>query len=238
MSEAEPACLTAAPASGQATAGKVEKYAGLDVYVSGPETAKTAIILVSDIYGYEVPQFRKIVDLLGDKGYLALGPDLLHGDPRGSEDPAAWIARHQPADELPNVKALEEFVSAKAGTTAYGLIGFCWGAKVAALAAAQGLAKAIVLFHPSRVSVEDIKAAKVPVAVLGAEHDKATPPSLVEDFREAREADPELGPKSVFKVYPNTAHGYAVKYDPNDQVAVKAAHDAYKDMLTFLEATL
>lgn len=241
MSDAEAACLTPAPPSDQVAHGKVEKYGGLDVYVSGPASAKAAVILVSDIYGYEVPQFRKIVDLLGSRGYLALGPDLLHGEPVGGPaggDRATWLTRHQPDAEIPNVKSLEEIVSSQTHVTAYALVGFCWGGKVAALAAAEGLAECAVLFHPSRVTVEDIKAVKVPIAVLGAEIDKATPPDLVREFKRSRDADPELGPTSVFKVYPNTSHGYAVKYDPSDAAAVKVANDSYDDMLEFLRGKL
>ncbi|KAJ6911723.1 endo-1,3-1,4-beta-D-glucanase-like protein [Populus alba x Populus x berolinensis] len=43
------------PSSG---AGHVEKVGGLDSYVSGSPDSKLAILLVSDVYGYEAPNLR------------------------------------------------------------------------------------------------------------------------------------------------------------------------------------
>ncbi|KAK4856271.1 hypothetical protein QYF36_015898 [Acer negundo] len=39
-------------------AGTVQELGGLKAYVRGPSNSKLAVLLISDIYGYEVPKFR------------------------------------------------------------------------------------------------------------------------------------------------------------------------------------
>ncbi|KAI5349849.1 hypothetical protein L3X38_002740 [Prunus dulcis] len=48
--------------------------------------------------------------------------------------------------------------------------------------------QAAVLCHPSFVTVDDIKAVKVPISVLGAEIDQLSPPEVVKQFEEVLSA--------------------------------------------------
>ncbi|CAL5326447.1 unnamed protein product [Camellia sinensis] len=63
-------------------------------------------------------------------------------------------------------------------------MGFCWGAKVVVERSKSDYLQAAVLLHPSLVTVDDIKELKVPIAILGAEIDKISPPELLKQFEE------------------------------------------------------
>ncbi|KAJ6989214.1 hypothetical protein NC653_021947 [Populus alba x Populus x berolinensis] len=83
------------PSSG---AGHVEKVGGLDSYVSGSPDSKLAILLVSDVYGYEAPNLRKLADKIAAAGFYALVPDFFYGDPftpDNAERPIqVWLKDH------------------------------------------------------------------------------------------------------------------------------------------------
>eukprot|EP00897_Mesotaenium_endlicherianum_P007275 jgi/Mesen1/6576/ME000336S05797 len=241
MASASGACCEPAPPSGQVPGGRTEKWDDLDIYINGPEDAKAAVIFITDVFGWEVPQMRKIADYVAANGMLAAVPDFLHGDPLsgGLQGFPAWIAKHSPEGEVPNVRKVATRLRGEHGIRAIGVAGFCWGGKVAVLSAKAGedLVQAVAMFHPSRVDPDDIRALKVPLAVLGAEVDERTPPSLVADFK-AIMADKEVGPKSFFRVFPKVAHGFAVRYDPDNNEASDAAAQAHADMLNFFKRNL
>ncbi|CAA7012957.1 unnamed protein product [Microthlaspi erraticum] len=187
--------------------GHVEKLGGLDTYLSGSTHSKLAVVLVSHVFGYETPQLRKLADKVAEAGFYAVE--------KGFED------------SKPVVEALKN-----KGITAIGAAGFCWGAKVAVELAKQELVKAVVLLHPSRVTVDDIKGDKVPVSVLGAEFDQVTPPELVMQFEDVLATKPEV--KSFVKIFPRVKHGWSVRYNVNDPSEVEAAEEAHKDMLAWI----
>ncbi|MBA0737917.1 hypothetical protein Gogos_011334 [Gossypium gossypioides] len=84
------------------------------------------------------------------------------------------------------------------------------------------------MLHPSFVTVDEIKSVKVPIAILGAEHDHISPPELLKQFDEILKAS-EVD--SFVKIFPKVAHGWSVRYDVNDQTAVSTANEAQQDML-------
>jgi len=215
--------------------GRVETFQHLSAYVTSSPDAKAAVILVSDIFGFEAPILRKLADKVAAAGYLVVVPDYFYGDPfvRGSgENPMAefqdWIKNHDPAKGFEDSTKIIEVLKSR-GISAIGAAGFCWGAKVVVELTKGEALKAGVLLHPSRVTIDDIRVVKAPIAILGAEIDKSSPPELVQQFGAILSAKPEVD--SFVKIYPGVAHGWAVRYDENDEVAVKNAEEAHVKML-------
>ena len=219
------------PTSGS---GHVEKLGGLDSYLTGSPDSKLAIVLVSDIYGYDAPNLRKLADKIAAAGFFAVVPDFFYGDPYvlaadGSRDSLpAWLKGHGADKGFEDVKVVIEALKSK-GVCAIGAVGFCWGAKVVVELAKGDFIQAAVLAHPSLVTLDDIKAVKVPISILGAEIDQMSPPELVKQFEEALTAKSEI--KSHVKIFPKVSHGWTVRYDVSDEEAVKPAEEAHKDML-------
>ncbi|GAY50626.1 hypothetical protein CUMW_128130 [Citrus unshiu] len=105
-------------------------------------------------------------------------------------------------------------------------------AKVAVQLAKREFIQAAVLLHPSFVTVDDIKGVEVPISVLGAEIDQVSPPALVKEFEEALTAKSEVD--SFVKIFPKVAHGWSVRYNVEDESAVKAAEEAHQNLLEWL----
>lgn len=89
--------------------------------------------------------------------------------------------------------------------------------------------QAAVLLHPSLVTVDDIKELKAPIAILGAEVDRISPPELLKKFEEVLSSRAELN--GYVKIFPGTSHGWTVRYNVEDETAVKHAEEAHQSML-------
>ncbi|KAD2394103.1 hypothetical protein E3N88_41080 [Mikania micrantha] len=83
------------------------------------------------------------------------------------------------------------------------------------------------LLHPTFVTLDDIKGVKVPVAILGAEFGKISPPELVKQFEAALQAKPEVD--HFVKIFPGVSHGWTVRYRDENVTAVKSAQEAHED---------
>ncbi|KAB1214181.1 hypothetical protein CJ030_MR5G027204 [Morella rubra] len=70
---------------------------------------------------------------------------------------------------------------------------------------------------------------KAPIAILGAEIDKLSPPELLKQFEEVLTAKPEVD--GYAKIFPKVAHGWTVRYNVADEVAVQRAEEAHQHML-------
>lgn len=233
------ACFEPAPQAHHCPSGTTQLWDDLHVYISSPPSpTSAAVILVSDVFGWESPLFRKLADKVAADGFFVVVPDLLYGDaydPACTEDREQWRAKHSPEGKpMEDLKKIVEDLESK-GITAIGVAGFCWGAKVV-ITCKESIIKAVVLLHPSRVTIEDIKAVQVPTAILAAETDHSTPVSVIEEFQTALAS--QAGVEHFVKVYPGVVHGWTVRYDPNDEEVVKKAEEAHTDMIAWFQKHL
>ncbi|XAR54616.1 Lysozyme [Bertholletia excelsa] len=211
--------------------GRVEELGGLNCYTSGSYDSKLAVLLASDVHGFQAPKLRKIADKVSASGFFVVVPDFFYGDPynaQNAERPVpVWIKDHGPDKGFEDAKRVIEAIKSK-GVTSIGAAGFCWGAKVVVELAKYAYVQAAVMLHPSFVTLDDVRAVKVPISILGAEVDRLSPPELVKQFEEALNAKPEVD--SFVKIFPGVSHGWTVRYNDDDEVAVKSAQEAHKDM--------
>ncbi|KAK6930045.1 Dienelactone hydrolase [Dillenia turbinata] len=179
-------------------------------------------------------------------GFLVVVPDLLHSDPFDFDNPQfnreAWAAAHTPDKGCEDAKLIIEALKSK-GVSAVGAAGFCWGGCLAIVAgmvvckvAASRDIQAAVLLHPGPISVEEIISKicllHVPTAILGAEIDQYFPSELVKQYEEILSTNCKVD--SLGKVFPGVAHGWTMRYNEEDQFAVKSAKEAHSDMINWL----
>ncbi|XP_054806139.1 endo-1,3;1,4-beta-D-glucanase-like isoform X3 [Prosopis cineraria] len=185
-------------------------------------------------YGYEAPKLRKLADKIAAKGYYVVVPDFLHGDPFAYENASrplpVWLKDHEPDKAFEDAKQVIEALKST-GVLAIGAASFCWGAKCVVELAKSGMIQAALLFHPSFVTVDDIKGVNIPIAILGAEIDQYCPPELVKQFEEVLTA--KLGDDCDVKVVPKVSHGWTVRYNIEDEAAVMAAEEAHQKLFAW-----
>ncbi|KAL2621600.1 hypothetical protein R1flu_001805 [Riccia fluitans] len=239
------ACCQPAPAAEHIEEGTTSTFAGLDAYVNpGPANATSAVVFISDVFGYDPPLLRKLADRIAANGYFAVVPDVFHGDPFVAADPKnpmasvpAWVARHDPT-ELTDVKAVIKQLRKQEGIEKIGVCGFCWGGKMAITLAneSEPLIQTAVLCHPSLVNHEEVRSIKVPTQFLLSEIDIYVPPEKAAEFKDILTSRPEV--ESFLKVFPGMKHGWCIRYDVNVPEEVKSAHEAHDDMLEWFSKHL
>ncbi|XP_058759301.1 endo-1,3;1,4-beta-D-glucanase-like [Vicia villosa] len=229
-----PECCSNPPTlNPSAGSGHVEKIGALNAYIAGSPNSNPAVLFASDIFGYEAPKFRKLADKVAAAGYYVVVPDFLNGEPYNPENPnrpmPVWIKDHGTDKGFEDAKLIIEAIKSK-GVASVGAAGFCWGAKVVTELAKSKLIEAVVLLHPSFVSLDDIKGVDIPISILGAEIDLRSPPELVKQFEETLTANSVT---SFVKIFPKVSHGWTVRYKPEDAEEVKAAEEAHQDLLNW-----
>ncbi|XP_055815167.1 endo-1,3;1,4-beta-D-glucanase-like isoform X2 [Solanum dulcamara] len=213
--------------------GTLQDIGGLSSYVTGSVHSKLAILLISDVFGYEAPLLRKLADKVAAAGYLVVVPDFFYGEPldREKHDIQTWLKDHGTDKGCEDAKAVIESLKSK-GVSAIGAAGFCWGGMVVSkLANYETTIGAAVILHPGPITVDDINEVKVPTAILAAEHDHIFPPDQAKLVGDALSAKPEI--ESFVKIFPGVEHGWTVRYNVEDESAVKAAEEAHSDMLNW-----
>ncbi|KAF7837222.1 endo-1,3-1,4-beta-D-glucanase-like [Senna tora] len=231
-----PQCFENPPnlSSGPNGAGTVQELAGLRNYVTGPPHSKRAILLISDVFGFEAPNLRKLADKVAAEGFLVVVPDLLYGDYFDLQNPQfdrdSWMKAHGMDKGCEDTKPLIAALKSK-GLTSIGAAGFCWGGVVVAKLATSNHIQAGVLLHPGPITVDEINDVKVPLAILGAETDPIFSPEKLKQYGEILSVKGEF--ESFTKIYPGVSHGWTVKYNVEDESAVKSAEEAHQDMLNW-----
>jgi carboxymethylenebutenolidase len=215
--------------------GTVEEFAGLKTYITGSESSKLGILLLSDAFGYEAPNLRKLADKVAEAGFFVLVPDFFYGDPVNTDvtktNIPQWQKKHDTGKGCENARTVIAALKSK-GMTAVGAAGFCWGGSVVAKVAKFDDLKAAVVLHPGPLTVDDINQVKIPISILGAEIDEYCSKEEILHLGEVLSAKPQI--ESFVKIFPGTKHGYALRYRLEDEKAVKIAEEAHSDMLNWL----
>ncbi|KAM7485486.1 hypothetical protein LguiA_001495 [Lonicera macranthoides] len=226
-------CIQNPPSlSSDCGAGIVEEFAGLNAYITGSQSSKLAILLVSDVFGYGAPNLRKLADKVAAAGFFVVVPDFFYGEPfdphHANMDIKSWMKNHGADKGFEDARMVIAALKSK-GVSAIGTAGFCWGGMVVTKLAKLDDLQAAVVLHPGPLTADEINQVKVPIAILGAEIDQHCPPEQIKHFGEILSSKPQLD--SFVKIFPSVAHGWAVRYSIDDELAVKNAEEAHSDML-------
>ncbi|KAG0128275.1 Alpha/Beta hydrolase protein [Tuber indicum] len=226
--------------------GAFETTANFKSYVTGPKSSKTGILVIFDIFGY-FPQTLQGADILASAGHLVVMPDFFKGQaadpdcyppstPEKSKALMGFI--HGPAkleDGEANVRAVAEGLKGEfAGVERWGVVGYCWGGKVASIVSGPGTPfTASAQLHPSFMSVEDLRKVTIPQLVLPS---KDEPADMVEAYKKELAVHPDgaVKTKSYIEVYDKAIHGWmAARANLADEEARSEYERGYKQVVTF-----
>jgi len=211
----------------------------IDGYLAIPESGHgPAVVVLQEWWGL-VPHIKEVADRFASAGYVALAPDLYHGESTTSPDQAGKLMMSlniaQTQKELDGVidfLANHPAVSSKK----IGTIGFCMGGQLSLYAASKNdKVAACVVFYGIHPHFEpDLANIKAAVLGLYAEKDPFVP---VESVNKLEETLKSLGKTVEMKIYPNLDHAFF--NDSRKEVYNKeAAEDAWQRVLNLYKEHL
>ncbi|KAL2861240.1 uncharacterized protein BJX67DRAFT_375473 [Aspergillus lucknowensis] len=220
---------------------------GFNTYVTGPSTAKTAILAIYDIFGNS-PQTTQGADILATRlDTLVLIPDFFDGDGAKHE----WF----PTDTRERRAVLMDFVNAKAQWTEasknlpdvvqayqgafpsvakWGAYGLCWGGKVLALSSGSGTPfAATAQVHPGLMDKADAETLTIPHAILAS---KKEPEDVLQAYSELIAAKDVGG---FVEMYRDMWHGWmGARADLKKERSLKEYTRGYEQLAEFFEKYL
>jgi len=184
-------------------------------YLAVPASGSGLGVMVIQEWWGLVDQIKRTCDRLADEGFVALAPDLYHGD----------IAQHDEMDKagkLMSTLPMDRAARDMAGAIAYlrglpnvqnnriGVVGFCMGGMLTLVIAAQQGDKigAAVPYYgaPLGENAPDWSGLTAPVRGHYAENDDFFPPGAI---RQLEEQLRDMGKDVEFEIHPGTGHAFA-----------------------------
>ncbi|KAF7937861.1 uncharacterized protein EAE97_007657 [Botrytis byssoidea] len=219
------ACCNIPPvvSKGYTPKGTYETIGGLKTYVSGPPSAKKAILVIYDIFGY-YPQTIQGADILAQgsgEEYQVFMPDFFEGQPARLEwyPPVTdeqmkslmnWFAPRKPDIAIERIPSILKNIEEKHGEKIWGAVGYCWGGKVIAITSgANSPWKVSAQLHPGMMDVEDAGKIAIPHVVLASE----------EERKDMDAYEKELKVEKYVETFKDQVHGFlSARADLEDEV--------------------
>ena len=208
-------------------------------YLSIPEKgAGPGVVVIQEYWGL-VGHIKDVCDRFAAEGYVALAPDLYHGERAKSPDEAGKLMMALRIDEAEkDLRGAIQYLLDHEATTgeSVGVVGFCMGGALSRYAASKNpQVGACVNFYGIHPNVKpDLENLQAPVLGIYAERDQFVPPEAVREL-EARLK--ELGKTAEFHIYPETDHAFFNDQRPEVYNA-RAAEDAWRRVLQFFAKNL
>ena len=208
-------------------------------YLSVPESGGGPGVVVLQEWWGLVPHIKDVADRLAAAGFVALAPDLYHGEKTTSPDEAGKLMMALDIDRAErDLRGAVEYLAAHEATEGerVGTVGFCMGGVLSLFAASKNSqVGACVVFYGIHPKVEpDFENLRAPVLGLYAERDQFVPPAAVRALGEKMR---EHGKSIETHIYPGTDHAFFNDTRPEVYDA-DAAADAWRRTIEFLREHL
>lgn len=203
-------------------------------YLALPASGKGPGVLVLQEWWGLVPHIKDVADRFAAAGYVALAPDLYHGETTTSPDQAGKLMMSLRIDEAEKeLAAALTYLSQHSAVEPkkLGTVGFCMGGALSLYAASKNSnVNACVIFYGGFPGVEpDLANLQAPVLGLYAEKDGFVTVDAVKTLEAKLQA---LGKTADLHIYPGVDHAFF-----NDQREAvyneAAATDAWQRVITF-----
>jgi Dienelactone hydrolase and related enzymes len=207
-------------------------------YLSLPTSGKGPGLIVLQEWWGLVPHVKDLCDRFAVEGYVALAPDLYHGESTKSPDEAGKLMMALRIDEAEkDLRGAVGYLLDHEATTGkkVGTIGFCMGGALSLYAASKNpQVGACVVFYGIHPNVKpDLANLQAPVLGIYAELDAYVPPSAVHELEAKLK---EHGKSVEMHIYPGVDHGFF--NDSREVYDEAAAKDAGQRVLAFFSEHL
>lgn len=207
-------------------------------YLAKSGAGGPGVIVLQEWWGL-VDQIKRVADRFAEAGFVALAPDLYHGQSTKSPDEAGKLmmalnieaAAQDLAGSVDYLLGLDETRGSRVGS-----VGFCMGGQLSLYAAcANPRIGACVIYYGIHPKVQpDIPALESPVLGFFGEQDASVPPQAV---RELDTALREAGKSVEFHIYPQRDHAFFNEVRP-DVYHRADAEDTWTRMIRFFRQHL
>ena len=208
-------------------------------YLSLPESGRgPGVVVIQEWWGL-VPHIESVADRLAGEGFVALAPDLYHGERAASPDEAGKLMMALDIERAEkDLRGAINFLLAHPAVNSekVGTVGFCMGGVLSLYAAsANEQVGACVVFYGIHPKVNPpLERLRAPVLGFYAERDQFVPPPAA---RELEAKLKSLGKQAEFHIYPGTDHAFFNDTRPEVYDA-EAASDAWRRTIAFFREHL
>ncbi len=212
-------------------------------YLALPDQPAPGVLVLQEWWGLN-DQIRGVADRLAAAGFVALAPDLYHGELAGHDemDKAGELMTSLPPDRAARdmggaITALLEHPNVTGD--AVGVVGFCMGGMLCLMISAlEGDRVAAAAPHygaPLGEGGPDWNGLTAKVRGHFAETDDFFPPGPVSELEAQLQG---MGKDVELKIYPGTGHAFANEQNPLGTLDEEASAASWAETLTLFSETL
>jgi carboxymethylenebutenolidase len=213
-------------------------------YLAVPESgAGPGVLVIQEWWGL-VPQLKGVCDRLALEGFVALAPDLFHGEfaEHHEMDKAGELMSNLPAERvaLDMIGAVDHLLAdARVTGEAVGVVGFCMGGllalEIAASAGDKVAAAAPFYGAPLGDGAPDWSGLTATVRGHFAGSDDFFPPEAVAALEQQLR---NLGSDVTLEVHPGSGHGFTNEENPLGNYDAELTASTWAETVSFLRTTL
>ena len=209
--------------------------------VKPPSGSGPGVLVIQEWWGLD-DDLKKMADKLAAAGFVALAPDLYHGQVAGHTemDKAAHLMNTMPADRAGrDMSGAVDFLASHPSVTSKGIgvVGFCMGGMLSFIIASNrgDKVKAVVPFYGFPQGLMEPDWSKLTASISGhmAENDNFFPPSAAAALEKKLRA---MGKDCTLKVHPGTGHAFMGPHNALGTLNEKLAAQIWPDVVAFLKA--
>jgi carboxymethylenebutenolidase len=198
------------------------------------------VLVIQEWWGLD-SGIKEMAERLGKAGFVALAPDLYHGQLAGHDemDKAAHLMQSMPADRAArDMSGAIDFLASHPAVSSksIGVVGFCMGGLLSFIIAAHrpDAVKAVVPFYGFPQAPGEPDWSKIDATISGhmAENDSHFP---AEAARALEAKLRGMGKKVTLKVHPGTGHAFMGPHNALGTLNEKLAAQIWPEVVSFLK---
>lgn len=213
-------------------------------YLATPERGRgPGVLVIQEWWGLD-SGIKAMADRLAEGGFVALAPDLYHGELAAHDemDKAAHLMQSLPAERAGrDMSGAVDFLASHPSVTSdgVGVVGFCMGGMLSFLIAANrpDKVKALVPFYGFPQGDTEPDFSRISAAISGhmAERDDFFPPKAARALEERLRA---LGKSATLEVHPGTGHAFMAPHNALGTYDPELAAVVWPEVVSFLHTAL
>ena len=205
---------------------------------SGP-----GVLVIQEWWGLD-SGIKEMAERLGKAGFVALAPDLYHGQLAAHDemDKASHLMQSMPPDRAGrDMSGAVDYLAGHTAVTSTGIgvVGFCMGGMLSFIIAANrpDKVKAVVPFYgfPQGPAEPDWSKLTAPISGHMAEHDDFFSPAAAHALETKLRG---MGKKVTLKVHPGTGHAFMAPHNALGTLNETVAAQIWPEAVSFLKDNL